>query len=119
MYEIDLHQGFKLLDVYRRMRTMLHVQGKIGPEFAESSATIVDASPEQAEICLRLFEEADGPNWLCKFSVWNSTFWLNDNGLKANGNSQDGWWELLTIRQSDGSEIRIGEQALSAAGRAN
>jgi hypothetical protein len=119
MYEIDLNQGFRVLDVYRRMRTMLHVRGKLGGDFAESRATVVEASPDEAEICLRLFEEADGPNWLCKFSVGNSRFWLNETGWNPNGNKQVGWSELLTIRQSDGSEIRIGEEILAAPSRAN
>jgi hypothetical protein len=101
------------------MRTVLHVKGTIRGEFADSRATVLETSPDQAEICLRLFDETDGPNWICKFSVGNSRFWLTDSIRKTNMDAQDSWWEFLRIRQSDGSEIQIGEELAAASSRAN
>jgi hypothetical protein len=54
-----------------------------------------------------------------KSKVCNSRFWLNESGWNPNGNKQVGWSELLTIRQSDGGEIRIGQEILAASSRAN
>lgn len=111
MLEIDVHQGFRVLDVYHRMKTILRVKGKIRGESAESCATIIGTSPGDEEICLRLFYELDGPNWLCKISIANSRFWLDEGARSgASEGQRDDWWGLLRIQQEDGSELLVGEQ---------
>lgn len=109
--EISMDQGFKLLQTYCDLKTELRVKGSVRGDFAESKAMIIDASPSFEEVCFKLFEELEGPNWLCKISLSGARFWLDPTGgpQRASNSEFDLWWSLIRIQNHDGSELLLGE----------
>jgi len=112
MIEITPDQGFSLLQTYCQRRTALRVTGSIRGDFADSNATVVDTAQKDAEVCLRLFEEPEGLNWLCKISLAGATYWFDHFG--ASQNSPEPAFaspvSLLRIKHTDGSELLLGEE---------
>jgi hypothetical protein len=112
MIQISRNQGFGLLQAYCRRRTQLRLKGFLGGEHAESNATIVEASPDAAEVCFRLFEESEGPSWLCKISLSGASFSF-DHIVEPEAKTCSNWLHLLKIENPDGSELLVGDKTLA------
>lgn len=98
------------MQAYCRRRTELRVRGYLGGEHAESNATVVEASPDASEVCFRLFEESQGPSWLCKVSLAGASFSFDHIIESKPPKPCPNWRHLLRIENPDGSELLVGEE---------
>jgi hypothetical protein len=110
MIQISTNQGFGLLQAYCRRRTEVRLKGYLGGEHAESNATIVEASADDGEVCFRLFEESQGPSWLCKISLAGASFSFDHVVEPEAPKTCPNWRHLLRIENPDGSELLLGDK---------